>query len=294
MAANDKEISTVMKFATAGLGGVLAWVVVHPFNTVAVQMSLATMSGKKPEGLIRFGSSLIKQQGVRSLYNGIGAGVGRQTIYATSRFGLFETFRDEYQNRMGSIDLPGRALCGLSSGAIAAFISCPMEVCLVRLSNDSSLPPEKRRNYTGVFNAFSRIMKEEGPKTFFSGSGPYVNRAILVGLVQVASYDQFKESYDSMGVKHPILNNFCAAMSSGFLYALVTMPLESCKNRMAFQKPDPVTKKMPYSGTIQALTKIASEEGVLRLWNGFPPYYLRCGGHSVGMFMSIQWLRSFL
>ena len=31
--------------------------------------------------------------------------------------------------------------------------------------------------------------------------------------------------------------------------------------------------------------------GVLKLWSGFPPYYLRCGGHTVLMFMSVEWLR---
>ena len=31
--------------------------------------------------------------------------------------------------------------------------------------------------------------------------------------------------------------------------------------------------------------------GILKLWSGFPPYYLRCGGHTVLMFMSVEWLR---
>src|SRR5687767_1102787 len=67
---------------------------------------------------------------------------------------------------------------------IAAMISCPAEVTLVRMSNDSTLPIDKRRNYTGVGNAFSRILKEEGFSTFFRGCGPFVNRAMLVGRCQ--------------------------------------------------------------------------------------------------------------
>ncbi len=61
------------------------------------------------------------------------------------------------------------------------MISCPAEVTLVRMSNDSTLPAEKRRNYSGVGNAFQRILKEEGAATFFRGCGPFVNRAMLVG-----------------------------------------------------------------------------------------------------------------
>jgi hypothetical protein len=48
------------------------------------------------------------------------------------------------------------------SGGIAALISCPAEVTLVRISNDSTLPIEMRRNYKGVADAFQRILKEEG------------------------------------------------------------------------------------------------------------------------------------
>ena len=32
--------------------------------------------------------------------------------------------------------------------------------------------------------------------------------------------------------------------------------------------------------------------GVRSLWNGFPPYYLRCGGHTVSMFIFVEYLRS--
>jgi ASC-1-like (ASCH) protein len=41
-------------------------------------------------------------------------------------------------------------------------------------------------------------------KTFFSGSGPFVNRAMLVGAVQVGTYDQFRDMYKEMGVTSPL------------------------------------------------------------------------------------------
>ena len=48
---------------------------------------------------------------------------------------------------------------------------------------------------------YSRFL---GVKTFFSGSGPFVNRAMLVGAVQVGTYDQFRDMYKDMGVKSPL------------------------------------------------------------------------------------------
>ena len=203
-------------------------------------------------------------------------------------------------------------------------MSCPAEITLVRISNDTSLPPDQRRNYKGihythdthythythdthdthythythnahkgVVDAFVRITKEEGPKAFYRGSAPFVNRAMVVGAVQVGTFDQFKTMFKSLGgpSQSAIANTFYASMASGLIYSLATMPLETTKNRMAFQQPDPLNGKLPYISTVQSIGKIVRDEGLLSLWAGFPPYYLRCGGHTVFMFMSIEWLR---
>jgi solute carrier family 25 oxoglutarate transporter 11 len=184
---------------------------------------------------------------------------------------------------------------GAATGGIAAYISCPMEVAVVRMSNDSSLPKEERRNYKNVFDTASRITKEEGVSAFWRGSNPFVTRAMMVGVFQVATLDQFKELYCHYfdQKKNSIMNVFSAAMSSGLIYATATMPLESAKNRMASQKPDPVTGKLPFTGILQTFSKVSSEMGFLALYNGFLPYYLRCGGHTVSMFIAVQVLRDY-
>jgi len=182
---------------------------------------------------------------------------------------------------------------GAVTGGIAAYISCPMEVAVVRMSNDSSLPPSERRNYKGVTDTAVRIAKEEGISAFWRGSTPFVQRAAMVGVFQVATLDQFKDMYARQfhQKKNSIPNVFCAAMTSGLLYSIATMPLESSKNRMASQKPDKVTGKLPYTSTLQTIRTISQKEGILALYNGFFPYYARCGGHTVSMFIFVQLLR---
>lgn len=270
----------------------MGWVVVHPFNTCSVRMNLASAAGGGATKLsfLPYFVTTVKNQGVSSLYAGLGAGLLRQIFYSTSRFGFFEVFRDKLAEYRPT-DLLSRLIAGVTSGALAAVISCPAEVTLVRISNDSTLPADKRRNYKGVADAFTRILREEGFKTFFNGSGPFVNRAMVVGAVQVGTYDQFRGMFKDMGVKNELLNVFYASMTSGLIYSLATMPLETAKNRMAFQKPDPVSGVLPYRSAGQTISTIVKHEGFLSLYNGFAPYYLRCGGHTVIMFMSVAWLR---
>ena len=179
------------------------------------------------------------------------------------------------------------------TGGIAAYLSCPMEVAVVRMSNDSSLPVQDRRNYKGVVDTTLRITREEGIGAFWRGSTPFVSRAMMVGVFQVATMDQFQDMFrDWLGQKkNSIPNVFCSAMSSGLIYSVATMPLEAAKNRMASQKPDSVTGKLPYTGLFQTLGKVSADSGFMALYNGFFPYYLRCGGHTVSMFILVQVLR---
>lgn len=184
-------------------------------------------------------------------------------------------------------------MVGALTGGIAAYISCPMEVAVVRMSNDSTLPVDERRNYKGLVDTTIRIVKEEGVTAFWRGSTPFVQRAMMVGVFQVATLDQFKDLYASMldQTKNSIPNVFCAAMTSGLIYSAATMPLEAAKNRMASQKRDATTGKLPYTSTLQTLRAVSQKEGFFALYNGFFPYYIRCGGHTVSMFIIVQVLR---
>eukprot|EP00555_Chaetoceros_dichaeta_P003137 CAMPEP_0198248430 /NCGR_PEP_ID=MMETSP1447-20131203/188_1 /TAXON_ID=420782 /ORGANISM="Chaetoceros dichaeta, Strain CCMP1751" /LENGTH=251 /DNA_ID=CAMNT_0043932813 /DNA_START=301 /DNA_END=1056 /DNA_ORIENTATION=- len=237
--------------------------------------------------------AMVAESGWMSVYDGLSAGVLRQVFYASARFGLFEMGRDKLHEIRGKTDFASRVGVGAISGGIAAFISCPMEVCVVRMSNDVNLPKDERRNYKGVSDAFGRIIKEEGVPAFWRGCTPFVQRAMMVGVFQVATLDQFKGMYANAlnQTKNSIPNVFCAAMTSGLLYSIATMPLEASKNRMAAQKPDPVSGKLPYSSTLQLMRSVTAKEGFLALYNGFFPYYCRCGGHTVSMFIIVQMLR---
>lgn len=287
-AVSPAQLPKSVVFATSGLGGMLGWAVIHPANTLTVRMSLAALSGKP----FSF-RQMIADSGWMGLYDGLAAGVLRQVVYATARFGLFETFRDKLHDYRGKTDFASRVVVGAITGGIAAYLSCPMEVCVVRMSNDSTLPVSERRNYKNVIDTATRIVREEGVATFWRGSNPFVTRAMFVGVFQVATLDQFKAWYVALlgQQQNSLTNVFSAAMTSGLIYSMATMPLEATKNRMAGQRPDKATGQLPYRTIMQTLRKVSSEEGVMALYNGFFPYYVRCGGHTVAMFVMVQILR---
>lgn len=136
-------------------------------------------------------------------------------------------------------------------------------------------------------------MKEEGLLSFWRGCMPFVQRCMLVGAVQVGSYDQCKEMYQDHAnlMRGTYPNVFAASMTSGLMYSVVTMPFESTKNRMQFQKPL-ADGTLLYNSVRQTMTSVAKNDGVFALWRGFLPYYMRCGGHTVFMFIFLEFLRA--
>ena len=60
---------------------------------------------------------------------------------------------------------------------------------------DNRLPPEERRNYKNVVDAFRRIIKDEGFFALWRGATPTVIRAIVLNLAMLSSYDEVKEQF---------------------------------------------------------------------------------------------------
>jgi len=113
------ELPKSVIFATSGIGGCMGWAIVHPANTLAVRTNLASMQGKK----FNF-AAMVKEHGIMSLYDGLGAGLWRQVFYASARFGLFETFRDKLHEIRGKTDFASRCVHLLFLLMMVLFGSC--------------------------------------------------------------------------------------------------------------------------------------------------------------------------
>uniref|UniRef100_A0A7S1VDI0 Mitochondrial carrier protein n=1 Tax=Sexangularia sp. CB-2014 TaxID=1486929 RepID=A0A7S1VDI0_9EUKA len=297
-ASQPTPIPASVNFAIAGAGGIFGWTIIHPANTLAVQQNLSLFAaprGTKVPSFLTFAKTAIARDGFLALYRGLSAGVARQVFYGSSRFGGFNILAEYFDKHWRPRDAVSRVTAGAASGAFAALISAPAELCLVRMANDASLPTAEKRNYTSIFNAATRIASEEGVATFWRGATPFAQRAVLVGICQVATFDQFKATYASFFPSSLALgtagNSMIASASSGLVYSLITMPLESSKNRMTFQKAAP-DGSYKYRTVPQTIKTVVAESGVLSLWHGFFPYFVRCAGHSVTMFVACDWLRT--
>ena len=160
-----------------------------------MQLYGALNPGKPVPGFVSILTSLVKNDGIGSIYKGVDAAIGRQLVYGTARIGLHRYISDamvEY-NDGKPINFGMKTLSGMASGSIAVCIGTPFDIALVRLQSDSMAPLEERKNYKNVFDALTRTVKEEGVIALYKGLAPNILRGMSMNVGMMACYDQAKE-----------------------------------------------------------------------------------------------------
>lgn len=226
---------------------------------------------------------IARTEGMKNLYKGLSAGLFRQATYTTTRLGIYNSLMDFYQAKyQESPNFFGKVLIACTAGGIGAVVGTPAEVALIRMTSDMRRPPEKRRNYTHVFNALGRIIKEEGFFGMWKGCTPTVTRAVILNAAQLSVYSQAKEVLvRNFGLTFGdnIQTHFVASFISAFVCTAVSLPVDIIKTRI--QTAD----SGMYKSSFDVLTKSVRAEGVLALWKGFTPYFLRLGPHTIITFI---------
>ncbi|KAH8295767.1 hypothetical protein KR018_008263, partial [Drosophila ironensis] len=280
MSEKKKEIPNAMKYVNGGLAGMLGTCFVQPLDLVKTRMQIGAGEYKSSMDCI---SKVLKNEGLMAFYNGLSAGLMRQATYTTARMGFYQMEVDAYRQHFQKAPTVLASMgMGIGAGAVGAMVGNPAEVALIRMMADNRLPEAERRNYKNVADAFIRIVKDEGVTTLWRGCMPTVARAMVVNMVQLASYSQLKAYFAQYFSGFAL--QLSAAMMSGLLTTIASMPLDMAKTRIQNQKSG------EYKGTLDVLVKVAKKEGVFSLWKGFTPYLCRLGSHTVFAFVFLEQL----
>lgn len=109
--------------------------------------------------------TIFKEEGLKSLWKGIFAGLQRQIVFAGLRIGLYGPVRDMICGKMKEGQLPSlaqRIYAGLITGAFGILVACPTDVVKIRLQAEGKKPEGVPRKYKGSIDAYSKIVREEG------------------------------------------------------------------------------------------------------------------------------------
>jgi len=281
----SESVQKTFKFINGGLAGMGATCCVQPLDVTKCRMQVS-----KPGEFASVTACVrhvLRTDGITGLYAGLQPGVLRQATYCTARMAIFTHLMDSDKERNGGQEptFSKKVLYGLTAGGIGSFIGNPCDVALIRMASDSMRPVELRRNYTGVGNAFYRIVTEEGAGALMRGFGPTLTRAVIMNGAQLASYSQIKQTIlEKQLAKDGLFCHFLAAMCSGFICAFTSAPADMIKSRIQNMKSG------QYKNAVDCFTVTLKNEGVFALWKGFTPYYFRVGPHTVFTFIFFEQL----
>ncbi|CAN1762741.1 Nicotinamide adenine dinucleotide transporter 1, chloroplastic [Linum perenne] len=163
---------------------------------------------------------------------------------------------------------------GAAAGIIAATFVCPLDVIKTRLQVHG-LPQLNHEAGNVIVGSLEHILRKEGVPGMYRGLAATVlallpNWAVRPLSVYFTVYEQLKAFLSSTDESHLSLGaNMIAASGAGVTTTLFTNPLWVVKTRLQAQGSRGGV--VPYTNTLSALKRIATEEGLRGLYSGLIP-----------------------
>lgn len=190
-------------------------------------------------GMVATASGIVNEEGVWKLWRGITPALYRHLVYSGIRIVTYDYLRKKF-NVNGELALWKSAVSGVTAGALAQFLASPADLVKVQVQM------EGRRRLMGLeprvhsaSHAFKEIVRRGGYKALWKGSVPNVQRAALVNLGDLTTYDTVKHyiiretGWPDCHMVH-VMSSICA----GFVAATMGTPADVIKTRIMNQPTD--------------------------------------------------------
>ena len=136
-----------------------------------------------------------------------------------------------------------KIVAGGTAGAIASGIANPTDLMKVRLQSPTN-------KYSGMVDAFTSIVKEEGVLGLWTGVGPTMGRATALAAAELATYDEVKTVLKAKaGMVDGLSLTLCTAFCSGYVSTVASSPFDVVKSRVMGQKMTPDGKPTMCAGS---------------------------------------------
>lgn len=178
------------QIASGALAGGITNTLVYPLIYVRTALGADIGQVKMYNGIVDCLTKTVKQNGVASLYNGIGPSSIGIVVYRGVQFGLQDSLKafNPWQKDTTMLAIFSKfmvAQIAVASSGIAAY---PLDTLQRRLQNEAT-KPKGEQIYNGMSDCFAKILKTEGPSGFFKGALANVFRGTGAAIVLVM-YDE--------------------------------------------------------------------------------------------------------
>lgn len=177
-----------------GLAGSCCMVIIYPLDLARTRLGVDVGKAGQTQynGLMSCMGSILRTNGIRGLYNGLGVSIPSIFWFRGLYFGLFDIGKSiipDYKER-SILTKFLLAQCVTTSSETLAY---PTDTLRRRMMMNAGL---KEKIYKNTIDCFRKILKEEGWQGFFKGNMSNMLRGLSSSLVLVF-YDEIKNSFIS-------------------------------------------------------------------------------------------------
>ncbi|CAH1793748.1 unnamed protein product [Owenia fusiformis] len=265
-----------------GLASAGAACCTHPLDLLKVHLQTQQKAELKLTGMA---VKIVRTQGVLALYNGLTASLLRQLTYSMTRFGIYESVKNNFVEDPANMPFYQKVGLAAVAGFSGGVVGTPADMVNVRMQNDIKLPKEQRRNYKHAIDGLYRVYLERGVQGLFKGVTMASSRAVLMTVGQISFYDQIKvlllttKYFDDNVITH-----FSASTMAGGIATAMTQPLDVMKTRVMNAKPG------QYKSLMHCAVDVA-KNGPMGFFKGFVPAFVRLAPQTILTFLFFEQLR---
>jgi len=259
----------IVRMMLGGLSAVVAQSIVQPIETAKVRLQNDTQNPRKYKNLPQTFVVIFNEENLRGFWKGMAPSALRELSYSTLRFGLYTPLKNLINGPNKKETLWSKILSGGMAGGIGSAIASPLD--LLKISAQAN--PKKGMS---PMETAKKIVKENGVLALWRGTSTTVARAVTLGSVKLASYDEIKVQLQTLFKMDPKGSPVItlASVATGLLVTFVSAPIDFARTRiMSGKRPDGT----PYSSGLDVLRRAPLPHwyrGFFPQWARIAPYTL--------------------
>jgi solute carrier family 25 (adenine nucleotide translocator) protein 4/5/6/31 len=281
------------------LGGVSAAIsktAVAPIERVKLLLQTQDASSQikgdmKYKGIMDVFVRVPKEEGFGAFWRGNLANVIRYFPTQALNFAFKDTYKKIFcpydpKKEFGKFFI-GNLASGGAAGATSLMFVYPLDFARTRLAADVGKGPSDRQ-FNGLVDCLGKIYKSDGLNGLYRGFGISVLGIIVYRAFYFGGYDTAKRSI--LRPDSHVVYKFCVAQVVTGISGLLSYPLDTVRRRLMMQSG---RKDVMYSGTVDCIRKIWSNEGPKAFFKGALSNIIRGAGGSLVLVLYDEFQRIF-